>query len=237
MNGILGPEEWCLVIQGRTIVGDKGAGDVESAVVDEWGRAAVPRSEGRCRVRLPQATVREGGAVGLAIEDSALGHLGDEGLVPWDASSSPIVVHKAIVLHARSGAEHPTSETQGEEPVGVVDGLEFGRPEEEALFDDALVLIRGRLPRCQRVLEALGHGRAAELAHDVIGEDLGSHGAQGRGQGHSRWRRAGWGGRRLGTLGRWLALGTGGRVALHHGEGDECWLLKTQTTKKIHGVP
>mmetsp|Transcript_103153 Transcript_103153/g.268664 ORF Transcript_103153/g.268664 Transcript_103153/m.268664 type:complete len:201 (+) Transcript_103153:279-881(+) len=152
----------------------KGTRDAKHPVDHEARGRAVPRGEGRCRVRCAQASVREGRAIRLANKEPLVGQGGMERF--RGLGGRPIQVdqgvHLACAAHAAVG---PAATTHGEEPVREGDGTKFPCPLEDSLCDHLLIVLARRSARDQGLLEASVDLGGQPRFHCVVVKDQRRH--------------------------------------------------------------
>mmetsp|Transcript_76540 Transcript_76540/g.215306 ORF Transcript_76540/g.215306 Transcript_76540/m.215306 type:complete len:430 (+) Transcript_76540:477-1766(+) len=174
LHRVVGAQQRRFVVDAVAEVRDEGAGDAEHLVQHVARRRAVPRREGRGRVRGAEAAVGEGGAVGLADEEALVGQRGEEGLV--GLGRAPIEVDQDVHLAgAAHAAVRAAAATHGEEPMREGDGTKLPRPLEDGLCDHLLVVLARRSARDQGLLEASVDPGGQPRFHCVVVKDQRRH--------------------------------------------------------------
>ncbi|CAE6962534.1 unnamed protein product [Symbiodinium natans] len=167
-------QERRLLIDAFSEVRDEGTRNVQASIHHEWRGRAVPGGEGGCGVGHSQASIREGGAIRLTLEEALRWQAGLHRL--GDVLGTELQVHEGVFLEgSKHAADGATSATQGEEPVGEVDGTALASPCEHGVGDNLHVVLRGWGPADQALVEALHDGCRELRCHDGVVEHAGAH--------------------------------------------------------------
>ena len=109
LHGVHGAQQRGLLIDALPEVGDEGARNVEALVHHEGWRGPVPGGEGRSRVRHAKATVGEGGAIRLTLEEPLGRQASFHGL--RDVLGAELQVHQGVLLEGTQHAAHRAAPT------------------------------------------------------------------------------------------------------------------------------